>query len=392
MTTQSTQTQTTSEGVTNTAAASWMELPTNPERDARLRQLKDRDQVLPLSREDRMRWFQLQQVFHPELERVTMNLAELLSPNNDIKIISIIGPTGIGKTTLAASILTKLVEEYGADRQPHEVPFVYVTAPANGDRSMSWKVLYRRIMTAAGTPQLQLTRPVEVKDGEMFAIRASRTGLAHLREQLEAVIKHRNIRVLVIDEAMHLLRFRDNGAIMDTLKSLADVHDTKLVLIGTYQIAPLMIEYGQLARRSTILHYRRYLPPPPNKSVPAKLSETEQAFKDAVGRLQNKWPCAHAPNLEAVWMELMRASLGSIGLLKSQLLQWAWLQMQREGEALQATDVLRAIKPPKQLAMIERETAAGEAELAGACYGEADFGSKEVLQDLLERVMGRGHA
>jgi hypothetical protein len=66
--------------------------------------------------------------------------------------------------------------------------------------------------------------------------------------------------------------------------------------------------------------------------------------------------------------------------------------MQREGEVLQASDVLRAIKPPKQLAMIERETAAGEAELAGACYGEADFGSKEVLQDLLERVMGRGHA
>lgn len=281
-----------------------------------------------------MRWFQLHQVFHPELERVTMNLAELLSPNNDIKIISIIGPTGIGKTTLAASILTQLVEEYGADRQPHEVP---VPAPANGDRSMSWKVLYRRIMTAAGTPQLQLTRPVEVKDGEMLAIRASRTGLAHLREQLEAVIKHRNIRVLVIDEAMRLLRFRD-------------------------------------------------------KAVPAKLSETEQAFKDAVGRLQNKWPCAHAPNLEAVWLELIRASLGSIGLLKSQLLQWAWLQMRREGEALQASDVLRAIKPPKQLAIIERETSAGEAELAGACYGEADFGSKEVLQDLLERVMGRGHA
>lgn len=381
--------------------APWMTVSTDPEADAHLRSLK-RAQVLALSREERMRWFFLLHVGHPELARVTKDLSELLNPNNDVKLISIIGPTGIGKSTLATSILAQLVGDFAETRLPHEVPFVYINAPANGEHSMSWKTLYRRIMIAAGTPHLSLHRPVEVLDGELHAVRSTRTSLAHLREELEAVIKYRNVRVLIIDEAMHLLRFNENAAIMDTLKSLADIHQTKLVLIGTYQIAPLMIEYGQLARRSAILHYRRYTPPPrgkagaskpdPKTPNPDKPTEMERAFKHAVSRLQLHWPCAEVPNLEAVWPELMRASLGSVGLLKSQLLQLAWLQMQQEGEAFLGQDLLRAGKPPKQLAKIEKETAEGEAELAGACYGEADFGGAEEMKLFFERLTGKAHA
>ena len=112
--------------------------------------------------------------------------AARLSVRNAVKLISIIGPTGIGKSTLTTSILTKLVDDLGETRQPHVVPLVYVTAPANGEHSMSWKTLFRRIMIAAGTPHLSLHRPVEVLDGELHAVRSGRTSLAHLREELGA--------------------------------------------------------------------------------------------------------------------------------------------------------------------------------------------------------------
>ena len=347
-----------------------------------------RNQALQLCSEQRMRWFYLRQVNHSELVRVARDLDELLDPNNDTKIIAIIGPTGIGKTTLATNILTKLVDRFTAQRQPHEVPVIYVSAPANGDKSMSWKTLYRRIQTAAGEKNIDLQRQTQVSDGEIHAVRGERASLAHMREMLEAVIRKRNVRVIVIDEALHLLRFDQNAAIMDTLKSLADIHHTKLVLIGTYQISPLMIEYGQLARRSAILHYRRYaIPQKPNAQ---KLTDSQTHFKEAVVKLQAQWPCVEVPQLQAVWETLMNASLGSVGLLKSQLLQLASLQLKRKDQKFDARDLQRAVKPPKQLRMIEAETLAGEQDLIGACYGDADFGSEEVMKELLSRLQGTG--
>jgi len=354
--------------------------------DAALGALK-RDQELLLSPAMRMRWFNLRQVKHAELLRVARQLDELIDPNNDTKIISVIGPTGIGKTTLATGILAQMLNRYAADRKPHEVPVVYVSAPANGEQSMSWKTLYRRILAAAGEHHLDLQRQVAVHDGDMSAVRTDRLSLAHLREVLEAVIRHRNIRVIVIDEVMHLLRFQDNLAIMDTLKSLADIHDTKLVLIGTYQIAPLMMEYGQLARRSAILHYRRYSIP--QKSNPAKLTEAQRDFKAAVARLQAQWPCVEVPQLEAAWEELMHASLGSVGLLKSQLLQMASLQMTRGG-VLQGSDLASALKPPKQLRQIESEILRGEQEIDGACYGDAARIYEEEMKKLFAKLKGTG--
>ena len=84
----------------------------------------------------------------------------------------------------------------------------------------------------------------------------------------------------------------------------------------------------------------------------------------------------------------MNASLGSVGLLKSQLLQLASLQMRQKGEKFDVKDLQRAIKPPKQLRMIEAETLAGEQDLIGACYGDADFGSEEVMKELFAKLKG----
>ena len=66
------------------------------------------------------------------------------------------------------------------------------------------------------------------------------------------------------------------------------------------------------------------------------------------------------------------------------------LQLKRKDQKFDARDLQRAVKPPKQLRMIEAETLAGEQDLIGACYGDADFGSEEVMKELLSRLQGTG--
>ena len=55
-------------------------------------------------------------------------------------------------------------------------------------------------------------------------------------------------------------------------------------------------------------------------------------------------PGIEVPQLEAVWPKLMRASLGLVGLLKAQILQLAWLQLQRKEEAFRANYLARAFR------------------------------------------------
>ncbi len=331
-----------------------------------------REDVITWPAADRLRWFSSLTYPHPNLLRTVEHLHELMEPGNDIKVIALIGPTGIGKTTLIDKCLHSLVQRFAPVRLPHEVPVAMVSAPANGERSLSWRTMYRRMQTACGGVLLDQQRKAEVTNDELTAVRADRIGLAQRREFLEAEVRHRRVRLLGIDESHHLLRFGASDAMMDTLKSLADIQaETKLMLVGTYQIAPLLTTYGQLARRSAILHYKRYhLSAQPKDDSP---TEDEAAFREVLKNVEEDWPCEEVPNLQAAWQFVMRASLGSVGLMKMQVTQLAALQLAHKSERVRKQDVRRAFKPPKMLDQIEAEMVDGEESLRGACYGEADL-------------------
>jgi AAA domain len=350
--------------------------------DTHLRGLS-RDKVLELDSATRLRWFFLLQTAHPELERVTSALEELLMPDNETKIVSIIGMTGIGKTTLAHSLQRVLNARFSAHAHASEMPVVYVPSPANGEKSLSWTGLYTRILEAGRETLIDKKRAQTVSGGVLQVIRGGRATLTELRNFIEHMLKIRNVQVLIIDEVLHLLRFESYSAVMDTLKSLADAHSTKLVLIGSYDIAERMIEYGQVARRGEIIHYRRYLPGVINA---AKLTDDQEAFRQQVAKFQAEWPCAWVPNLQNIWGDLMKHSLGSIGMLKTHLLRLSSLQMTSRGEQLTLRHIHHFLKPPKAAAKILQETLDGEALLRGACYGDSPLSDEECVKmlDLLQ--------
>src|SRR5690606_23683076 len=114
---------------------------------------------------------------------------------------------------------------------------------------------------------------------------------AALRLAVSRMFANRRVRVLILDEAVHLLRHDSSDAVMDTLKSLADEGETKLLLLGPYETAPMVRAYGQVVRRSSVVHFRRY-----------KLNSAgdRAEFRRVLDVLLGLWPCAATPGLAAI--------------------------------------------------------------------------------------------
>lgn len=318
-----------------------------------------RDEILSLPGEQRMAYLHSLQVKHKNLEIVANDLVRLLSKYNDTNILAIIGATGVGKTSLIRRLIRVIVERNESDIS--SVPFIYIAAPANGDRSVSWTTIYENILLEA--EEILTNKKQETFcDGKKIIVNPRRyRTLASLRDALESMLKYRHVRVLVIDEAVHLLRFGNYAPVMDTIKSLADRTMVKVLLVGSYDLFDLATNYGQVARRAEILHFRRY----------RKEAKQDQAeFRSLIQIFQQHWPCDQVPDFQVVSHELFEASLGCVGILKALLLQALSLQIENDNK-WRPSMLGKSAKSVKLLCRIREEIEQGERKVDGATYGES---------------------
>lgn len=340
-----------------------------------------KSEVLSLSADQKMEYLKSLQVKHRKLEDVGKDLSGLLSPHNETRILAVIGATGVGKTTFSKRLIKVLIEKLQplGDDANSLVPFIYLPTPANGDKSFSWSAFYEKILQQAHEILIDKKLANVVEDGK-FTVQPRRyRGLAALRDALESMLKHRGVRVLVIDEAYHLLRFGNYSAVMDTLKSLVDQTGVKLILLGSYDLFDLVSDYGQVARRAEILHFERY-----DKNIKADVSE----FKMIVRKIQDRWPCADTPQFDMIHIELMEASLGCVGILKALLLGALELQVNSKGEKWDPRFMAKAAKSLKLLNRIRQEIEQGEEKVKGATYGESYFSGK-LLDEVISKMKGQ---
>lgn len=368
--------------------------------DEKLKKL-NRSKILGLPRFERLRWFYLIQLSHVELQRVISDVLELLEGDANTRIVALVGMTAAGKSTAIRAIANALIRKYRSEMASSsaDIPVLVMNAPANGEKSLSWAVIYTRALQSGGAGVRRQLKGTSTTD-DRIEYSSGPLSVAQLREFLEDLIKARGTRVLVIDEAYHLLRFGAAGhtAVMDTLKSISEITGLKLLLVGNYDLAEAVVSYPQVARRAEIVHFNSYIDPsnvranqrvelrPPPKKPKSGESTDHYAFYSAVAKYQEHWPCETVPNLCAMWWPLMVASAGSIGLLKMALARLAYLQMMSPSETLTHEMFKKMAKPLKALNKIYHDLQVGSEMVKYVTYGSAT--SCALNQDQFLEVIG----
>ncbi|WMY11089.1 AAA family ATPase [Paraburkholderia phenoliruptrix] len=263
---------------------------------------------------------------HTRVNEVMTELDTLIYPGSQDSILLVCGPSGAGKTTLARHMVDAAIRRAHGELEAKRgiIPAIYTEAPSSGENDFSWRLFYQRILAQldddADSPKL--VYGIDPESGRMNRSRAINRGttLAALRTAVERGLRARQVQFLVIDEAAHIIRQthgRNRLEIqLDTLKSLANLCGTQMVLIGSYDLYNLVSLSGQLARRIHVVHFERYRQDRP---------EDAQAFARCVSGFEKTLPELWGGKLTRHTKALHENTLGCIGTLSGVLVRAARL-------------------------------------------------------------------
>src|SRR5258708_25368779 len=147
----------------------------------------------------RLDYFKAYTAAHPFLEKANAKIRSTLREPGGASLIFIIGPTGVGKRTLLASIEQHLVALAQAQllQDPDRVPVIRLDAMAPSARQFRWPDFYTRALMAVSEPLIDY----KVERGAVLPVFNERMGrhvpprlvgdAAALQRSWEQVLKYR---------------------------------------------------------------------------------------------------------------------------------------------------------------------------------------------------------
>lgn len=323
--------------------------------------------------------FRNTRIMHPSYETLVDQIVDAIYNDKERPIIVVMGPPGIGKTSLLRCVMDRIIslERARMKTEREYIPITGIRTPSPEVRVYPWKDLYHSVLYSLYDPAARSgihCRDYTKKETqrelgfefptEQYLGRGTKGTL--YRHMLRSV-EHRKPLAVCMDEAHHLVfsgshddgRHNDKGGKLQLLanhiKSMADeIHGAKLVLFGTYDLWNLIEQTTQGIRRTRIFEFRRYDYPdatdPTDPFIIALLSFCEN-LEDYLGFD----PAEH-------YDELYMGCLGCIGLLKS------WFERaltEAKGDKI-SLELMRSEQTPNShLEVGMNEILDGEAHFAG---------------------------
>jgi len=343
-----------------------------------------KEQVLRFSTEDRQAYFHQIRLRHPSVSQALADLKLLSKPGVGSDITLLIGPTGVGKSTVIDTLREQVLKENeGRMREDLAmIPIAVTEAPASGERGFAWRIFYQRLGEALQEPLMSKKQETVLKDGRITVKPVSTSStVAALRMASEKALIYRSTSIVVVDEAVHLLRHQQGNAQanhMDALKSLANICGVNIILAGSYDLLKLINMSAQFARRTTIVHFPRYL---------TGEKEDEKHFAGVVKKLATYLPLEEEVDLSPFATDLHHACLGCVGILKSTLTRALAISLMSGGK-WKKEYLEQALLSPMQQRVIFEEILDGEKKMSDHVFGVSSFKSSSSQYKVIELEMG----
>jgi AAA domain len=310
---------------------------------------------------ERLAYFQHITVPHQKLRRALTTLLMNIEAPLDLSVFFVVGPAGVGKTTLRRRA-EKLLLEGALPTMSHVsswLPVAAIEAVPAEKGTFSYKDYYLRVLEA-----LNPLHPQERKEGEDIDLRVNSSLYYYpgfqgknpdtLRRILEQAMKRHQLKAFMIDEAQHLVMVAGGKQMlhqMNWLKSMANLTETIHVLFGTYDLLNCCTLSGQVSRRSDDIHLARYLP---------EESEDIEEFRRVIQTFQEHLPLLEEPNLIQYQDYLLDYSIGCVGILNTWLTKSLRMALAEEAKTLDLQHLQQNEYSSARRKQIQHEAESGE--------------------------------
>ncbi len=187
------------------------------------------------------------------------------------EIVSIIGPSGVGSTTLARSLKRYYAANWNVNAdenlRPSMVHSLGVNAPCTNGRfgRQDWSLLLRSMLECGGdiladkklyVPATEFQLQYSVPD-----VRFGRMDPSTLIRAVASMLDRRETNVVFINQAERLFPEKDEAArhlSQRLLGDLAAMTRTRFVLVSNYEILNANGVVDKFLKRKQIVHFRRY--------------------------------------------------------------------------------------------------------------------------------------